>query len=426
MKIRHGRVRVGPLDTEFAGARVWVLIGPTPADGSSYHAVLSRIAAGGPANRVGLQPQRDRRDWRFDARLSPSVVAGDIDLDPTDVDGTMTQLAHRTVDQPILAGNIAGHLALCIDHGIGDAHAIAEIAAALTRPGEPLPAGYLPPQQDLNVTRPLSRVAYRMLAAGPVGIARDVAHELNAGRTRRAAAETDQGGGVPAAVTTPGYSTVFIRSRPGFLPAVRELRDRRYRGTSVATLVFYALRRSLADCLEDCGPRLAPTTGLLTDLRRYLRPGEATLANLSTVAQAVTPRGQTLADFGASVARATGAHSSYPATRTLAVCALRALRPPAHTLDPRVADGPHGNIEVTFSDVSRLPSLRKFQYRSDSSDRITAVALPPGARNQLTIALVTVGDELQLTATYFPDVVPAEPLRAALKRGLTFDVLATV
>lgn len=412
---------------EFAGARVWVLIGPTPADAGSYHAVLSRIAEGGPANRVGLQPQRDRRDWRFEPRLPPSVVAGDIDLDPTDVDATMTQLASRTVDQPIVAGNIAGHLALCIDHGIGDAHAIAEIAAALTRPGAPLPSGYLPPQQDMNVTRPLARVAYRMLAAGPVGIARDVTHELNAAKTRRAASETaGRSGGVPSVSPSSGYSTIFIRSQPGFLPAVRELRDRRYRGTSVATLVFYALRRSLAQCLEDCGAHLAPTTGLLTDLRRYLRPGEATLANLSMVAQAVTPRGQTLADFGASVTRATGAHSSYPATRTLAVCAMRALRPPARALGPGVADGRGGNIEVTFSDVSRLPSLRKFQYRSDSRDRITAVALPPGARNQLTIALVTVGDELQLTATYFPDVIPAEPLRAALNQGLTFDVLATV
>ncbi|MHC9291444.1 hypothetical protein ACRCUN_03210 [Mycobacterium sp. LTG2003] len=412
---------------EFAGARVWVLIGPTPADAGSYYAVLSRIAEGGPANRVGLQPQRDRRDWRFDPRLSPSVVAGDIDLDPTDVDGTMTQLARRTVDQPILAGNIGGHLALCIDHGIGDAHAIAEIAAALTRPGEPLPAGYLPPQQDLNVTRPLSRVAYRMLAAGPAGIARDVAHELNAGRARRAATEAaGQAERVSAADSTSGYSTIFIRSQPGFLPAVRELRDGRYRGTSVATLVFYALRRSLSQCLEDGGARLAPTTGLLTDLRRYLREGEATLANLSTVAQAVTPRGQTLAEFGASVSRAAGANSSYPATRTLAVCALRALRPQAPAPGSGVAEAHIGNIEVTFSDVSRLPSLRKFQYRSDSSDRITAVALPPGARNQLTIALVTVGHELQLTATYFPDVIPAEPLREALKRGLTFDVLAAV
>lgn len=427
LRHQHGRVRVGPLDVEFAGARVWVLIGPTPADASAYYAVLSRIAEGGPRNRVGLQPQRDRRSWRFDSRLAPSMVAGDLDLDPCDVDTTLTQLARRNVDQPILAANLGGHLALCIDHGIGDAHAIGEIAAALTRPGEPLPTGFLPPQHELNVGVPLTRVARRTFASGPAGIARDIGYELEVARVHRDRAGAGaQSAPTAVAAATSGYSTTFLRSQPGFLPMVRQLRDHRYHGTSVATLVFYALRQNISQCFDDCGVRLTPTTGLLTDLRRYLRPGEATLANLSMVAHAVTPAGQTLAEFAASVTRATGADSSYPATRTLAVGALRAVRRTGPAADSSVAVGRPGNVALTLSDVSRLPSLRKFQYRSDSTDRITAVALPPGGRDQLTIALVTVGDELQLTATYFPEVVPAAPLRAALQRSLTLEALTAV
>lgn len=414
-----GRVRVGPLDAEFAGARVWVMIGPTEAVNSSrYHAVLSQIAQRGPANRVGLRPQPHRRIWEFDPHLPASTVLGDLDIEVTAVDAAMDHLIRQPVDQPIHAAHVGGYLALCFDHGVGDAHAFAEIAASLTGAQDPPESGFLPPQPTSTLHRPLSRIARRALTAGPAAITRDVAHELAIMRARRTSAPDGERASSPDPAGG-DYSTVFLRSEPGYLAAVRALRDRRYPAATAASLIFYGIRSSL----HLAGVQLSVTTSFLTDLRRYLRTGEGTLANLSTVAEAVTPDGQSFEDFAASLARATT--TTYPATRTLAACAAWALRRPGRDGADGLAGDGDGKVSLTLSDVSRLPSLRKFRYRSGGDHPIVAVALPPGARNHLTIALTGVAGELQLTATFFPDTLDAAQLRAALERGLTLDALRT-
>ena len=416
-------VRVGPLDATYAGAKVWVLAGPTESrDSSGYLPVLSRIAEGGPRSRVGLKPRRDQLLWEFEPTLDPSMVGGDLDLDPMKIEETMDRLVALKVDQPIFAANLHGYLAIGIDHGLGDAHAIIEIAAALTREGAPLPKGFVPPMPTLNVTKPMATVARRIITGAPIGIAADIVLEARMQSMRRRGVWADEGTQKSAEEASfgdklPYYSTMFVRSGPAFLEALRDFRRQYFRGTSTTALMFFFARRELG----RAGVRLTGTTGVLTDLRRFLRPNEATLANMAPVARMASPEGQTLPEFASSFHRSV--MSTYPATRALAGVALWPLRSKSIDGAGDAHRGKADRVELVMSDVTKLPSLQKVHYRGPDTARINVVALPPAGRNYLTLAFLRVGSEIQVTATYFPDVIPPEILRAALQRALTIESL---
>jgi hypothetical protein len=416
-------VRVGPLDAMYAGARVWTVWGPTEsADSSGYFAVLSRIAQGGPRNRVGLKPRRDRLVWEFEPNLDPSMVAGDLDLDPTNIEQTMDRLVSLKLDQPIFVASLQGYVALGIDHGIGDAHAIIEIGAALSRAGAPLPTGFLPPIPTPNVTKPLATVARRIMVGAPARVAADIGYEARMQRMRRRDIRAVEGmaeshEGVLRGDAVRNYSTMLVRSDPTFLAALRDFRSKYRSDTSITALMFFYVRRELS----RSGVRLTDTTGVLTDLRRYLPPDKSTLANMSPVAWMASPEGQSLPEFAASIYRTVV--STYPATRAVLGAALWPLR---SKLSGGGGDGhgdDRGGIQLVMSDVSKVPSLQKVQFRDQHTDRLGVVALPPAARNYLNLAFLRNGDEIQLTATYFADVLPPERLRAALQRALTIETL---
>jgi hypothetical protein len=350
------------------------------------------------------------------------MVAGDLDLDPTNIEQTMDRLVSLKVDQPIFAANLHGYLGMGIDHGIGDAHAIIEIAAALTREGAPLPAGFVPPIPTLNVAKPLATVARRIMTGAPASVAADIVHEARMQRMRRRGIQAvdathESHKRVLYSDTGPNYSTMFLRSEPRFLDALRDFRSQSCRETSITALLFYFVRRELRRsrvCLTD-------TTGVLTDLRRYLRPDESTLANMSPVASVASPDGQALPEFAANFHRSV--MSTYPATRAVAGAALWPLRPRSSADAVYGYGGDGRKIELVMSDVTKVPSLQKIHYRSECLDRVNVVALPPGGRNYLTLAFLRVASEIQLTATYFPDVLPPEQLRTALQRALTIETL---
>src|ERR1700759_4229197 len=121
-------VRVGRLDVAVTGAPVWVVIGPVRDDaGSRGGEGLERMGGPGPRFRVGLQPSPDATRWNFTDKPSLSVT-------PTfDISGCTTtqeildRVVGRPPDAPISAGQTGEHLCICIDHGIGDSHLLAEI-----------------------------------------------------------------------------------------------------------------------------------------------------------------------------------------------------------------------------------------------------------------------------------------------------------
>jgi hypothetical protein len=413
-------VRVGRLDAEFAGARVWVIVGPTPwSDARVYLPVLEKVARNTVDNRLGLRPRPGTRMWDYRTDFGDQNLIDSSGLDADDLEATMNHLVGLPSREPILVGNAGGYVLLGIDHGLGDAHVIIELVAALTKAGEAELGAFHPPAPPRHfVANPLEIVARTVLSGGVANVIRDVRRERQMRRMRRsseAQSANPATEGSPAPATATQYATVFVRSEPDFMKQLRVVRDDLYGSASVSAVLFYGLRKAFS----DVGVNLADTTGVLTDLRRFLGPDQATFANLSTPVAVPSPPGQTAEEFAGELTEAL--KSTYPVTRTLAAAALLPIR---RRLASRhsSADAPADRtLMVTISDISKIKALQTFSYRPDGGYPVHVVALPPGGKDQITVATSRIGGEVQATATFYPDMVSAEHVRESLRRALTLD-----
>src|SRR6202041_3047554 len=277
-------VRVGRLDVAMTGAPVWVVIGPVRDDaGSRAGEVLDRMAALGPRFRVGLQPSPDATRWNFTDKPSLSAT-------PTfDISGCTTtqEILDRVVGRPpaapISVGQAGEHLCICIDHGIGDSHLLAEIVAALSH--TEAPNGFVDPLPAPTIDKPVQAAISHYLKSAPRQVIRQAVSLATTAWSRlRGRADDVARGDEPIAQAVgeaQGYRAVFVKSVPEFADELRAWRDATKTRASVTALIMLSIYRAL----RDAGIPLAEFCEVLVDLRRFLPDEAETLSNFCTVAR---------------------------------------------------------------------------------------------------------------------------------------------
>ena len=234
-------VRVGRLDVAMTGAPVWVVIGPVRDDaGSRAGEVLDRMAALGPRFRVGLQPSPDATRWNFTEKPSLSAT-------PTfDISGCTTtqEILDRVVGllpaAPISVGQAGEHLCICIDHGMGDSHLLAEIVAALSH--TQAPNGFVDPLPAPTIDKPVQAAISHYLKSAPRQVIRQaVSLATTAWSWSRGRADAVARGDEPIAQAVreaQGYRAVFVKSAPQFADELRARRDATKTRASVTALIM--------------------------------------------------------------------------------------------------------------------------------------------------------------------------------------------
>ena len=293
-------VRVGRLDVAMTGAPVWVVIGPVRDDaGSRAGEVLDRMAALGPRFRVGLQPSPDATRWTFTEKPSLSAT-------PTfDISGCTTtqEILDRVVGRPpaapISVGQAGEHLCICIDHGIGDSHLLAEIVAALSH--TEAPNGFVDPLPAPTIDKPVQAAIGHYLKSAPRQVIRQAVSLATTAWSRlRGRADAVARGDEPIAQAvreSQGYRAVFVKSAPQFADELRAWRDATKTRASVTALIMLSIYRAL----RDAGIPLAEFCEVLVDLRRFLPDEAQTLSNFCTVARVHAGAGTSYEDFSAQL-----------------------------------------------------------------------------------------------------------------------------
>ncbi len=401
------------------GNPVWVVAGPVAGDVQSrFTDVLARMALHGPRSRVGLIPTTAERSWVY--TVKPGALL------KTDLTGARTpeqildRVLGRPAPAPISMVQVGEYVCVCFDHGIGDAHVMMEMLAAITARNSP--RGFVEPVPDpAIVDRPLrtALVTYarsskhrRLLAAefAQSTFTTVVRKARNAFRNFKA-----QRG---HATVVRGYEAIYVESKPGFVGDVRAWRDARHPAASVTSVITLSIHRAL----RAAAIPVADEVDVLIDLRRLLPQGVETLANLSTIATVDAGRNMTFDEFSEHFRLRTS--SGWPLVKTAAHLGLGRIafafgfRPkPKWWLVGKPADS--GLVEVTVSDISKLPSTSKLDLTRPEM-AVMAVALPPGTNRSLTLALwVSAAGRLQVTATLPPGLIDRDTLRRALDTALS-------
>jgi hypothetical protein len=402
------------------GAPVWVVIGPVRDDaGCRAGEVLDRMAALGPRFRVGLQPSPDATRWNFTEKPSLSAT-------PTfDISGCTTtqEILDRVVGRPpaapISVGQAGEHLCICIDHGIGDSHLLAEIVAALSHTEAPY--GFVDPLPAPTIDKPVQAAIGHYLKSAPRQVIRQtVSLATTAWSPLRGRADAVARGDqpiAPAVREAPRYRAVFVKSAPHFAGEVRAWRDATKTRASVTALTMLSIYRAL----REAGIPLAEVCEVLVDLRRFLPDEAQTLSNFCTVARVHAGAGTSYEDFSAQLrARAESTGTLVKLAGYVALArGLRAVR--RAVVDSRK---PRSTVQLTISDISKMPAVAKAAW-TRPADAETAVSLPPGSSSHMSIAVRVAGNgSVEATATFAEALVHPDTVRNALRRAFTAENLS--
>lgn len=328
---------------------------------------------------------------------------------------------------PIAIGRVGDHYTcLYFDHGIGDAHVMAEILATLSHAGTG--RGYVDPAPVALTNAPF---CWALLGAlrSPT---RCVSALRRTWDMRRQPSPPNALPGVHTERTVPvlpGGSMaveradetrfVFVRSAPDLVDELRQYRRRSGLRVSMATLVMLSICREF----RRRGVHFGDSVEVVADLRRYLPPGRGTLSNFVSVVRIECVETTTAQQFGDALAAEL--ESLTPLVKAMVSLMIsgtwrrrkgQATRRGATGSDPGHMTRP---VVISFSDLTKLPLATRVAW-ARPDDRAVAVMLPLTTSDHLSITLGTLGNgEVQASATFNAGRIDETTVRAVLAAGLS-------
>ncbi|MFT4110312.1 hypothetical protein, partial [Propionicimonas sp.] len=264
------RQRLDALDRRGAGMAIRLLAGPLdlPSVDALADAVV-RIAALGPLARVGLGLEPDGRHWRYwggtaEAGGHAHRLVQRADVDPGGLADWLD--AHPEPSLPLRFVVSGDHLAMQVDHRLGDGMLAATAAAGVlsaAREGG-VPAAF---------TGPLTARPLREAIAATFGRDPDAWSRVWRDRVQ----SPPVGGGRPVPRTGGAGVWTTLAQTVSDQDLARLRKWTRGRAPFAVGLAVLAAR-----ALAAAGVEVGQTGTLVTDLRRYLPAGVATLQNFVT------------------------------------------------------------------------------------------------------------------------------------------------
>lgn len=388
------------------GHRVIAQLGPLRLPTRQIFAeALHRLAVTGPDARLGLEPGRGGRTWRFDparlrSRFNEMVVEG------AWADGSeFHSIVHRTLgedDPSRLVRFVLGrdHLVQITDHRLGDASFTTTLLRAVLDAAD----GSIDPTYLGSVARPFQRAVRRTFLADPWRSAALLRDRMS-GRVNCVPSTTLN---APEPRVSRPWSTYVALDRATFR-AVRIYAREAFRGVGFNLVQTLLVQRGFA----SAGIPVDPRANMITDLRRYLDSGDNLLGNF--IAGHAVMAGTAEAIRRESIRFRREGELGLPLSSHALGLARTAVRIGRR---PWAATPSVGPVRLTLSSVGSVRGLERLPWADGApiARYWSANADPSG----VTVFSAVVDASLQLTVVYDAAVIE-ERLVAAAMRAISSD-----
>lgn len=408
-------VRVGQLDSRYAGEAVLLILGQANLrHESDIAAVIDRVSEFGPASRVVASPSRESTRWPMISRPGASVLLADrsgggvVDS----IADCIERFADLRPDNPIAIWRCGRYVFVYCDHGLGDAVFFQKLTALVTN--DRLPASLLAAGTD-NVSSPVTTALRHALITNPRRFLRDSMVILRAAKNSTKGTEGRETSDVARRGDHREHFSAYFASG-STIGEFRSLRDRCHPGVSVVALIMHRVCESFAAMHSD----LAPEVEVLVDLRRYLPGGARTQGNFNSVVRIPFSAGVTPLAFGRALNDEL--HSYRPLIAlagSVARAKWRAARDRRRTArDPLPPDSGTGAVQLTLTDFTRFVEGAVISYgRAEGSEM--GLVTRPGSSRHVCVALAVSGDQrLQITANFDEGRVSRRLVKASVDRAV--------
>jgi hypothetical protein len=396
------------------------------ADERQVAETVSAMARFGRYYRVGLEPSPVCRHWRFDELVRDRRLQCRPTFGGDSIEDVLAWAEVQRPSNAIAVQFLAGDLVvLGIDHGIGDAHVMLEIMAAVSTASEQ--AGFRPPAPVANTNHPFFW-AFLQAMKSPAEMSRGVRKTFAARTSQDRSAISESVTLKPAREKQRNRSDsvnfAFVRSEPHLVTRLKEQR----RASGVEASLAACIMSSVCDALRSRDVSVGNDIEVLTDLRKYLPAKRSTFANFVSVVTVPYPAGGTPVQLGAALAAEVDSFS--PLLKAAGSLVLAQVRRSGMGKTP-IQERTHshtdecetlGPVVVSFSDLTKLPVDSRIRWAGSRQPEL-AVLLPSPSASRISVSLIALGDEIQATATFCARRVDSPTVRAALQQALQLDFI---
>lgn len=391
---------VSGLDIQLAGGRyVGCLENVSVPSAELIAAGLNAAAQSGPYTRVGLIPSSGTRRWTFESPLSPAIRA--LPRDVADAGSArVVQYIRRqsAVRQPFQVFVSDRHIAVDVDHGLGDARLFVDFVDALftMRDGRH-PRWVADPDTRFALTRALVHT----FAAHPSRLASASRRALTS-RTGTAHADVE----TEAVSWSPSVAVENLHLSADIARAVDRWREANAPNAGRAATWLMIVRRALA----AAGINIADAVRLVIDCRRYLPRGHRVNDNFIFGLQVLAPAGRALTDVGREIKAQVD--SGFPLMAMGLVSARSLLRPAPPRPDAPYSWRPGAPADMVYSDVGPLTPFDDAPWQP-SEPKVVSALLDPASPSHVSVFTGVIGGERTISFTFHDNVHDLSSIRHA-------------
>ncbi|AKK26594.1 hypothetical protein [Mycobacterium sp. EPa45] len=341
---------------------------------------LDTITRAGPHTRLGLRPDPRALRWTWDAQAAPAIHELPADVADRGSHGVLDYINQRTGPRPPVEVYLSDrHMALDVDHGLGDAHLYVDCITTIFDVIQANSSSWL---TEPDTPNPLLRALFHTFAS-PGGIRDAVAEARRRPITRAAPPATAPGSHSPAVEVIHVDQTVE-REVDAWRAA-----DSPSTSRAVTWLVI------VHTALIQAGVPLSDTARLIVDGRRYLRPDDRVNANFIAGLRVHAPAGRNVRAIDADVRADLEAGLPLLAMASASALGLTAaLRANRQNSVPSNA-----TCQLGFSDLGRLVPFEKLPWSTDRPPSLHA-GLQPWDPSDISAFSSTIGRERAVTLSY--------------------------
>jgi hypothetical protein len=369
---------------------------------SAVSDALETILAVGPRTRLGLEPSRASRLWRYSPSAVVPVREIPADLAAGDVADVVEHIRRRPGPRHWVEANVSHrHLVMDVDHGLGDGDFVIGLIQAVLL----LARGETPPLMSKPDTRAaLMRALARTFAAHP-GLLREAVKAARVLGPDESAADA----GLPHSSWTPSYSATVIG-----LSAEVEAEVNRWRKANAPECGVSALWLLIArSALRAVGMDVADKVMLAFNCRRYLPEGRVVKGNFGAGLELSIRDDESMSELGRRIRRISS--SGLPLAAMTLVSGITQVRPRTGPQAPAQQFRVGAPARLMYSDLGRLPQLDDAPWRPDGAPAVTGL-LDPAGPESITIFGTAVRGRRSLSASFHDNVFDRALVEAALHR----------
>ncbi|WP_156750333.1 hypothetical protein [Mycobacterium sp. 852013-50091_SCH5140682] len=389
------------LDIQLAGARyVGCLENISVPAAELIEAGLHAAARSGPYTRVGLLPNSGARRWTFESRLSPAIRALPREVADTGSAAVVQYIRRQSaVRRPFEVHVSDRHIAVDVDHGLGDARLFVDFVHALFTMRDGRNPRWI---AEPDTRFALSRALVRTFAVHPSRVASASRRALMS-RTGTAHAEiaTDP---MP---WSPSVAVEDLHLGAEYGQAVDRWREANAPKVGRAATWLMIVRRALA----ATGVDIADTVRLVIDCRRYLPRGRRVNDNFIFGLKVLAPADKALTDVGREIKEQVA--SGFPVLAMGLVSARSLAWPAPQSPGVPCVWRPGSPADMVYSDVGPLTPFDDGPWRPNEPKVVSAL-LDPASPSHVSVFTGMIGGERTISFTFHDNVYDRNSIRKAV------------